>query len=432
MADRLTELLAQNAGLGDEEAALQLQMLRAKTLRDRAAEDPRRTTGKGGMFSALARGVNAYRGGTMEAEADTTRAGLDARRMELRQAAQESVGGLPSLSGGYDPQTGTPLPPPEEALAAHRALGRALGFAPDKGLVAQGASVAEGAAKAQEAADKRAQEAMIKMVTLDNGERVPVASLKLAWDAFKGGSSQQGGHQTLLMPDAETLANDNEAKKARAAAGNPGQIITTRDPNTNEPIQARSQGTSAAPINLTVPGAGGAPAKTVVAQPPYKPQTGPEVKALKEFKEEVKAVERIVPAFKDEYAGQGVTGDLKRSLAGALGSSGPKDWQAMEAWWADYDKLVALPERHEFFGSALTPVEQTAWKNAQIVKASRDPAMIKQTLSIMRAAAKRVLKEEEARQVSNYRSPAAVGAAPAETSEEEKAARRAKYLKKGG
>lgn len=451
MSDRLLELLSQNAGMGDEVAALQAQLLRAKGLRTQAQTDPRRTTGKGGMFSALARGVNAYRAGTMEAENETAQAGIDARSAQMRQAAQEAVGGLPSITPEIDPRTGGYGTIDPAALAQHRALGRALGSGPLPDLAKQGVSISGEAEKAGGEAAKLANLRAMGLVETKDGRLVPVNSVRSNYNAKTGGYEQVGADFTRYGISPEVL--EAEIRKALAgggswklstAVGADGNPIITgvqmvdggfkATPVVTAPPAGAATPPPPPPAKPSLPGATGAaapppPAKPkpgepgAISQPPFKPQSGPEAKSLKAFKDDLRSLTRVDQSFKPEYAGKGVTGGLKRATAAWLGDDAPKDWQEMEAWWADFDKLIALPERHEFFGSALTPVEQTAWKNAQRVKESRDPKMVKAALQTMRTIASRVLAEEEARQLANYRSPAAVtGGRDAEAEKEAKRA----------
>ena len=440
MADRLTELLAQNAGLGDEETALQLQMLRAKTLRDRAAVDPRRTTGKGGMFSALARGVNAYRGGTMEAEADTTRAGLDARRMELRQAAQESVGGLPSLTPEIDPRTGGYGVVSPEAITQHRALGQALGLSPVPDLAKRGAAISGEAEKAQADAAKLANLRALGLVELPDGRMVPASSMGINYNAMTGGSFRQGGEMGIINPDPKALAAAAERAKgggsarpqhkdimvegfgmvshkwiddARTPAGGYWIPETVAPPSGALPT---ATGAGAPAAGGALPGATGAappgaPGGPKLAQRPKVLPAG-EATTMALENDQFRNISMLAGSFKDDFADKGIWGNTPVAWAQFVGSSDwiPKGNQPLAEWWANYRNMVENIQRKNTSGVAVTPLEAKLFAMAQNIRPGVAP-------DVVRRAFQRLISEEgarlkgrtEARKAEGY-TPAAVDA----------------------
>lgn len=79
--------------------------------------------------------------------------------------------------------------------------------------------------------------------------------------------------------------------------------------------------------------------------------------------------------FKDEFAGNTITGELENKMQGATGwgSEGQRDW------WAKFrsaDNLI----RNQLFGAALTPAEKQAYE-ATTVDPSMDPGEVKRNLA---------------------------------------------------
>ena len=93
--------------------------------------------------------------------------------------------------------------------------------------------------------------------------------------------------------------------------------------------------------------------------------------------------------FKDDYAGYGFgfAGDLVMGLEKFAGKSDA----AM--WWADYEKLLTIPERHKFFGSALTTGERASWDKGAITP-GMSPEYVRQWFSDRQEAATRAVQRE--------------------------------------
>jgi len=107
----------------------------------------------------------------------------------------------------------------------------------------------------------------------------------------------------------------------------------------------------------------------------------------------VATLDRQLKNFKDEFAGKGALGGAQRSLAGALGSWGTKEMQALDDWWKMQERQDELLERYKLFGATLTNNELTAWQNATI-SAKNTPAQVRQFLSIRQEILKNKLNEE--------------------------------------
>lgn len=75
-------------------------------------------------------------------------------------------------------------------------------------------------------------------------------------------------------------------------------------------------------------------------------------------------IDRLSSTFEPRFASKGFLGygaDAQLAISSVFGT----DADAVD-WWKNYLKDVALVERHEKFGSALTPTEQASWKAADI------------------------------------------------------------------
>lgn len=175
MDEELIKLLTQNAGIADEAARYQQDMLRAQGTLKTAQQDPRRTTGQGGMFSALARGLGTYRGANEEAAAKANLLGVDERTKQMRQAGMAAVQGLPSMTPPIDPETGGYGLIPPEVTDRRRALGQALGMSPLADQRTAGAGVLAEADKAQLEAAKQANARTLGLVDIPGIGLVPKA-----------------------------------------------------------------------------------------------------------------------------------------------------------------------------------------------------------------------------------------------------------------
>ena len=262
MSDRLLELLSQNAGMGDEVAALQAQLLRAKGLRTQAQTDPRRTTAKGGMFSALARGVNAYRAGTMEADTETAQAGIDARRAEIMQ-------NLPAIGGPGGAEVAFAQDPQAAALAAQQRadqndqLGSALARTGDPRLTAAAAPYT---ADAKEQTGNVLKSAIARMG--DTTKRETNKAHTGSYTPETGGYmlDQVSGRYILLPADPAALEAKLERTKAGAAGrappiiygpGGEAYVYDSRKPDvapTPVPAPKRAQPPGAAPVQQPTQG----------------------------------------------------------------------------------------------------------------------------------------------------------------------------------
>lgn len=107
---------------------------------------------------------------------------------------------------------------------------------------------------------------------------------------------------------------------------------------------------------------------------------------------EIHAMDALIGSFRPEYAGGGPLGTLQAGVAQAAGGLGTRGMQEKTAWWADFNRLVDLPQRHALFGSALTPTEKASWESAKTIKPGTDPALLQRKLAEMMQIKKNVLQ----------------------------------------
>lgn len=118
-------------------------------------------------------------------------------------------------------------------------------------------------------------------------------------------------------------------------------------------------------------------------------------KALSGLKDQYAELKTVVDSFKDEYAGGSAV--LKNLVApyggiiprGVYNAADPKNLDLTD-WWRSYNKIGNF-ERHELFGSALTKVEQEAWKK-QALPDTATPEQIRRSNQARMAILENALK----------------------------------------
>jgi hypothetical protein len=157
-----------------------------------------------------------------------------------------------------------------------------------------------------------------------------------------------------------------------------------------------------------------AAAAAAAAQGPgeVKPQAlhADERKQLQEFTGNLENVNTLRSSFKDEYAGRGAAGALDVSAANTFGSWASRETQDLGKWWANYERMVNLPERFALFGASLTQGEKQAWDSARLVRPGADPKDVKEALTTMETIAKRKLGGLRESLIADRRQPAAIDA----------------------
>lgn len=116
--------------------------------------------------------------------------------------------------------------------------------------------------------------------------------------------------------------------------------------------------------------------------------TGKAVDMLKAFKPSYGNVETILGK---KYKGVPILGTLSNWLSRTAPIATDEEREAKAEWWADYGKLLELPERHALFGSALSRTEGTSWDKVTI-NPNMEPEQIQIRLNKMLSDKDRALK----------------------------------------
>jgi len=107
--------------------------------------------------------------------------------------------------------------------------------------------------------------------------------------------------------------------------------------------------------------------------------------------------------FKDEYAGNTLTGSLENTIQGAFsgfGSEGQRDW------WSNFQSVDNVI-RNELFGAALTPTEKAAYERTT-VDPSLDPKIVRQNIGRRVEILRGALDRQKRFMVANGYNPEAV------------------------
>jgi hypothetical protein len=128
-----------------------------------------------------------------------------------------------------------------------------------------------------------------------------------------------------------------------------------------------------------------------------------EVKDVQRLNTELGSLNELESKFKDTYAGKGPLGALVVRGKKMLGSAATPAAQEEAAYWADYQRLVDIPQRHEKFGSALTPGESRIWESARNLGPTSDPKIVRAALASMKGILNRHLGSwKESRSTAGY------------------------------
>ena len=124
-----------------------------------------------------------------------------------------------------------------------------------------------------------------------------------------------------------------------------------------------------------------------------KKLTNTESQSLQTLSNNYKNWTGTMDTFKDEYSSTGPLGKPGSKIEDTLTNEFPwarnlvyndKEQKAADEkamWWKQQEFFNTLPERHELFGSALTPPETASW-NASTIQPGMDPKQIKKFMQI--------------------------------------------------
>jgi hypothetical protein len=126
--------------------------------------------------------------------------------------------------------------------------------------------------------------------------------------------------------------------------------------------------------------------KPIVKQaPPPKALSHPEKEALASAFSDAASVKELLGTFKDGYAGGGLLGGANVAGAQTLGSWAPKDAQDAAKWWANFNRMVDLPQRNKVFGASLSAGEKASWEGAKNIRPGVDSSVAREALQKMSA-----------------------------------------------
>jgi hypothetical protein len=256
---------------------------------------------------------------------------------------------------------------------------------------------------------------------VEQDKAVEGRALRMALEQLK-----QAGQDRRLMPEGWTVLPDGRVFRENKQSGR-WEIVG--EPN-SKPLPPPGSGglragqhkmldVGGVPVDHVFNGEQWVPTtiKTADGAQPPKPAAAP-VKALseaetKEFQnlqDADNAMTQLQSRFKDEYAGKGLTGTAQEKIFSVLGSSASPAKQEFSSYWADFEKLYRLGERHELFGSALTPTESKIWDSAQNARSGRDPQTVRKAMADMQGVIRGRLQKRAAAAKASYKSPGAVDA----------------------
>lgn len=127
--------------------------------------------------------------------------------------------------------------------------------------------------------------------------------------------------------------------------------------------------------------------KPIVKPTATKPLSDKNIETLKDLHGQVQVADDLLAEFKDGFAGKGLTGGAQVALAQELGSTGSPDQQALAKFWANFSKMVDLPERNKTFGASLSTGEKSSWEGAKSIKPGSDPKLVREQLAKMKQIA---------------------------------------------
>lgn len=245
----------------------------------------------------------------------------------------------------------------ERLLRERRALGMLGQLSGDKVLSPVGRQVTAGA-DAQEQAQAQAAQQLQQMMARQ---------------------AQEQARQQFEQRKFEETQRHNRAVESRPT-GQPALTIVTGEGGAQFLVDPRNPAKPAAPVL----GPDGKP----IAKPKAARalQTGDKA-AIEDLASTVESIGYLEQQFRPEFAGGGPLGGVATSVYQKLGSAGTEGMQKDAAFWAEWDKLVNLPERNAIFGASLSAGEKSSWEGARTIKPGSSPDLIRAQLQRMKQIA---------------------------------------------
>ena len=256
------------------------------------------------------------------------------------------------------------------ARLGRRDLGNVLQFSGDRVLAPAGRGLLDQAAAglAQDAERQQAEGANAIRLYLAS----QAARTRAAERAYEGQRAEERAQET---------ARHNRAMEARP----PSFPVIVGGEGLQYRVDPRNPSAPAVPVVDP----SGAPITAPKSRANSPRLTDQSKKGLAEAADTFESVDRLSRTFRPEYAGGGLIGETKTAASKALGSWASQGAQDAAAFWADWDKLVNLPERNAVFGASLSAHEKASWEGARNVKPGADPALVMRKLKEIREIARR-------------------------------------------
>jgi hypothetical protein len=132
--------------------------------------------------------------------------------------------------------------------------------------------------------------------------------------------------------------------------------------------------------------------------------------SIESIRSEAEGAAKLANAFQPEFAGFGIAGGAPVDVANLFGSMAPEKYQKLTQFWADFNRLVDLPQRNAVFGASLSTGEKASWEGAKNIKPGVDPKVIQAKLAELTEIANRKMKGRRESMLAEGYEPAAVNA----------------------
>ena len=230
------------------------------------------------------------------------------------------------------------------------------------------------------------------------GQRLRMAMQERA--AAAGAAEQQRAYEMDLRKQTEAERH-NRAMEARPTG--PSFQIVSGEGGAQFYADPRNPGAPAVPVT-------GPDGRPIVKTRAMRPLSSADRRELQDLSGESRALVDLTQRFRPEFAGGGPGGSLATSAYQKLGSWAPDSKQADAAFWADFSRLVDLPQRNRIFGASLSVNEKASWDQAKNIRPGTDPALVQQKLAEMRDIYSRKMSEYAQSLIADGYDPDAVAA----------------------
>lgn len=204
----------------------------------------------------------------------------------------------------------------------------------------------------------------------------------LAWLKQGAAARAAQAQQDLAERRLKEIQRHNLEQEKRPSGMPPFMVLPGAD-GTYHFVNPRNPQAPAAPVTDEA----GKPLGKPMPSKAAKPLNLGDRDRLQALHGQARAADDLLSKFKDDYAGMGPVGGAVVSGGQMLGSWAPETVRARGEFWADFGKMVDLPERNATFGASLTEGEKRAWENAKNIKPGAPAKVVREQLEKMRKIA---------------------------------------------